>query len=119
MDAINLAEKFKLFDETWHPKVIAQLNNYQVKLVKLEGEFVWHDHADTDELFFCVDGEFHIDFRHGSTHIKAGELCVVPKGVEHRPRAQTLCHVLIFETDGVVNTGNIDSDLQAPVDEWL
>ena len=108
--SINLAEKFALFDDTWAPKVIAAMNDYQIKLVKIEGEFVWHSHADTDELFLCVDGAFDIEFRDGVTTVKAGELCVVPKGVEHKPVATEPCQVIIIEPTGVVNTGDAETE---------
>ncbi len=118
-ESINLAQKLSRFDATWAPKVIAALNDYQIKLVKLEGEFVWHSHDETDELFVCLEGEFDIEFRDGTTTVKAGELCVVPCGVEHRPVARERCHVLIIEPTGVVNTGDADTDRTAPNDEWI
>ena len=118
-DAINLNDKFELFDDTWAPRVIAALNDYQIKAVKIEGEFVWHSHADTDELFFCVYGEFNIEFRDRVTTVKAGELCVVPKGVEHKPVANERCQVIIIEPTGVVNTGDADTERTAPNDQWI
>ena len=117
--SINLEDKFALFDDTWAPKVIAAMNDYQIKLVKLEGEFVWHCHADTDELFLCVAGEFDIEFRDGVTTVKTGELCVVPKGVEHKPVARAGCQVIIIEPTGVMNTGNAETDRTAPNDDWI
>ena len=117
--SINLAEKLDRFEDTWAPKVIAALNDYQLKLVKLEGEFVWHSHAETDELFVCLDGSFDMEFRNGTTTVQAGELCVVPRGVEHKPVARERCHVMIIEPIGVVNTGDADSDRTAPNDEWI
>ncbi len=85
--AINFERKFGLFDEQWQPKVIAELNNYQSKIVKLQGDFIWHDHQDTDEAFIVLEGSLRIDFRDGAVQLSAGELFVVPKGV----RAQALC----------------------------
>ncbi len=115
-DSINLADKFALFDDTWAPRVIAAMNDYQIKLVKLEGEFVWHSHADTDELFLCVAGEFDIEFR---DRVRTGELCVVPRGVEHKPVARAPCQVMIIEPTGVVNTGDADTNRTAPNDQWI
>ena len=86
--AINFAQKYSLFSEQWTPKVIAQMNDYQFKVVKIEGDFVWHSHADTDETFIVLDGALRIDFRDGAVQIGAGEMFVVPKGVEHKPYAE-------------------------------
>ena|SRR5580704_284143 len=83
--AINFARKFGLFDEQWQPKVIAEMNDYQFKIVKLQGDFIWHDHHDTDEAFIVLDGSLRIDFRDGAVQLSAGEMFVVPKGVEHKP----------------------------------
>lgn len=119
VDSINLRDKLALFDETWQPKVIAALNDYQLKLVKLQGEFVWHSHADTDELFICLDGQFDIEFRDHTVTVRAGEICVVPRGVEHKPVAAAECHVMIIEPTGVTNTGDAQSGLTAPNDQWI
>src|ERR1700753_3594454 len=86
--AINFGKKFSLFDEQWQPKVVAEMNDYQFKIVKLEGDFVWHDHRDTDETFIVLEGRLRIDFRDGAVDIAAGEMFVVPKGVEHKPYAE-------------------------------
>src|SRR5437868_12630070 len=86
-EAINLLIKFDRFSEQWKPKVVAEMNDYQFKVVKIEGDFVWHSHADTDETFFVVEGELRIDFRDGAVTIRPGELYVVPRGVEHKPFA--------------------------------
>lgn len=118
--AINLSEKLALFSEHWSPRVIAELNEYQVKLAKLRGEFVWHKHDETDELFICIDGDLTIEFRDGSVELAAGELFVVPRGVEHRPHASNECHVLLIEPRGVTNTGDAaDSDLTAAGNAWI
>jgi mannose-6-phosphate isomerase-like protein (cupin superfamily) len=114
--AINLAEKFAKFSEHWSPKIVARMNDYEFKLVKLQGEFVWHSHADTDEVFIVVDGEMTLHFRDGDVRLRAGEMFVVPKGVEHKPSAAAECRVMLVETAGTVNTGDALSDRTAPVD---
>ena len=110
----NLANKLSLFSEHWSPKIIAELNDYEFKLVKLQGEFVWHSHPDTDEAFLVIDGHMRIDFRDGSVELQAGELYVVPKGIEHKPYADHECSVLLIEPRGVVNTGQAGGELTAP-----
>lgn len=117
--AINLADKFAKFSERWSPRVVAGLNDYQVKLAKIEGEFVWHSHPDTDELFLVLKGEMTIELRDGSATLEEGDLYVVPKGVEHKPRAEHECHLLLLEPRGVVNTGDAQSDLTAENDVWV
>jgi mannose-6-phosphate isomerase-like protein (cupin superfamily) len=104
-DPINLAAKFALFSEQWQPKVIAELNDYQFKLVRLEGDFVWHDHQDTDEAFIVLDGELRIDFRDGAVTLGPNEMFVVPKGVQHKPFAAREVRMLLIEPRGVPNTG--------------
>ena len=117
--SINLAAKFAKFEDQWAPRVIAALNDYQIKLVRVEGEFVWHSHPDTDELFLVLEGNLVIDFRDGMVDIGAEELFVVPKGVEHRPRAQHECLVMLIEPTGVVNTGDAGGGLTAANDIWI
>jgi mannose-6-phosphate isomerase-like protein (cupin superfamily) len=117
--AINLHEKLALFNERWSPRVIAEMNEIQFKLVKLQGAFVWHSHADTDEVFLVVAGEMGIEFRDGRVDLAAGELFVVPKGVEHRPVATQECHVLLVEPRGVVNTGDAGGEMTAGNDVWI
>ncbi|MEM7219604.1 MAG: cupin domain-containing protein [Pseudomonadota bacterium] len=117
--SIRLRDKLREFQDTWSPKVIAGLNDYRVKLAKLDGEFVWHDHPDTDELFLCVEGEFEMHYRDRVERVTEGELVVVPRGVEHKPVARDYCAVLLIEPAGLVNTGDAGGDLTAPVDEWL
>ena len=117
-DAINLASKLASFDAQWSPRVIAEMNDIQFKLVKLEGEFVWHAHADTDEVFLVVDGEMQVGYRDRDVTVRAGELCVVPRGVEHITRAARECHALIIEPRGVVNTGDARNELTADNDVW-
>jgi mannose-6-phosphate isomerase-like protein (cupin superfamily) len=118
-EPINLAEKLAKFSEQWSPRVIAEMNDYQFKLVKLEGEFVWHDHKDTDEAFLVLEGEMEIGFRDRTVTLKAGELFVVPKGVEHITRAARECHALLIEPRGVVNTGDAGGALTAENDRWI
>ncbi|MGA9335001.1 MAG: cupin domain-containing protein [Rudaea sp.] len=116
---INLREKLERFRDHWAPRVIAQMNDYQFKLARIQGEFVWHSHADTDEVFIVVDGEMAIEFRDGSVRLKTGELFVVPKGVEHKPRAASECKIMLVEPRGVVNTGAHGGALTAPNDVWV
>ena len=106
MEKINLASKLALFSDHWSPKVIADLNGQQVKLVKFQGEFVWHHHDDEDELFLVIDGRFRMDFRDREVWLEPGEMIVVPRGVEHRPVADEEVHVLLFEPASTLNTGN-------------
>jgi mannose-6-phosphate isomerase-like protein (cupin superfamily) len=117
--AINLKEKLARFTDHWSPRVVAELNDYQVKLAKVQGEFVWHDHQDTDELFLVVDGELTIEFRDGRVELAAGEMFVVPRGVEHKPYAENECHLLLIEPRGVVNTGDAGGELTAQGDVWV
>lgn len=118
--SINLNEKLGVFSDRWSPKVIAEMNDYQFKLVKIQGEFIWHKHADTDEVFVCLQGSMVIAFRDGQTELHAGEMLVVPKGVEHMPIAKEECHIMLVEPRGVVNTGDAEADdWQAPQDVWI
>ena len=110
LQAISLMDKFSLFDEQWAPRIIAQMNDYHLKLAKLEGEFIWHQHAETDEVFFVVKGELRIEFRDQNVELAAGELCVVPRGVEHRPVAEQECHILLIEPAGTLNTGHVTDE---------
>ena len=119
MNAINLAEKLTLFTEQWSPRVVAEVNDYQFKLVKLQGEFVWHDHTDTDEAFLVLAGEMEIGFRDRTVTLRTGELFVVPRGVEHITRAARECSALIIEPRGVVNTGDAGGRLTARNDVWI
>lgn len=118
--SINFNEMLAKFDEQWSPKVIAEMNDYQFKIVKIEGDFVWHSHADTDETFIVLEGSLRIDFRDGSVNIGAGEMYVVPKGVEHKPFAEQEVKMLLIEPRGVLNTGDEGtSDLTAENDIWI
>ena len=118
-DVINFAEKYALFAEHWKPKVIAEMNDYQFKIAKIHGEFIWHSHADTDEVFFVMDGKIDIAMRDRTVTINTGEMFVVPKGVEHKPIAEEEAQILLIEPRGVVNTGDEKSDLRAENDVWI
>ena len=114
---INLEKKFKKFSDYWSPKVIGEMNDYQFKVAKVQGEFIWHQHLDTDETFFVIQGQLTIEFKDGFVDIEQGEMYVVPRGVEHKPTATKECHIMIIEPKGVTNTGNkIDSKLKADND---
>jgi mannose-6-phosphate isomerase-like protein (cupin superfamily) len=116
---INFARRFGLFAEQWQPKVFAEVNDYQFKLVKLEGDFIWHDHQETDEAFIVLDGSLRIDFRDGAVHLSAAEMFVVPTGVEHKPFAEREVKVLLVEPRGVRNTGDAGSERTAAIDVWI
>lgn len=116
---INLAEKLAKLNEAWSPRVVAELNDYQLKVVKLEGDFVWHSHPDTDEAFILLDGELRIDLRDGAVTLKPGELYVVPKGVEHKPFAAAECSALLIEPRGTPNTGDAGGERTAAQDAWI
>ena len=110
MEKVNLREKFGLFDELWSPKIVGALNGQHVKLAKLKGPFVWHRHDDEDELFLVVKGRLTIQLRDGAVTLEAGEFCIVPRGVEHRPVADEEAHVLLFEPASTRNTGNVQNE---------
>ena len=117
--AINFAEKLALFSEQWAPKVIAEMNDYQFKVVKIEGDFIWHSHADTDETFIVLEGELRIDLREGAVVVRQGEMYVVPKGVEHKPYAEREVKMLLIEPRGVLNTGDQEGERTAINDVWI
>lgn len=119
MDKINLAEKFGLFSDAWHPRIIAELNGQHVKLARLDGEFVWHKHDAEDELFFVVAGRLRMEFRDRAVTLDPGELIVVPAGVEHRPVAEVETQVLLFEPAGTVNTGDARDARRVAELEWI
>ncbi|KAF7764261.1 hypothetical protein PCIT_b0212 [Pseudoalteromonas citrea] len=119
MQKINLAQKFLLFDEQWQPKVVAQMNDYQFKVVKVQGEFVWHQHDHTDETFIVVSGQLNIAFVDEVITLNSGEMIVVPKGVQHKPFAEKECQILIIEPQGVKNTGDAEDALTAKNDVWI
>ncbi|MCP1622661.1 cupin domain-containing protein [Pseudomonas nitroreducens] len=116
---INLQDKLGRITETWQPRVVAEMNDYQFKVVKLHGDFVWHSHADTDETFIVLNGELRIDFRDGPLTLRAGELYVVPRGVEHKPYAEHEVQVMLIEPRGVLNTGEQGGERTAENDRWI
>lgn len=118
-EVVNLEHKFTLFHEQWSPKIIAEMNDYQFKLVKLEGDFIWHNHSETDETFFVMDGTLRIDFEDAQVYVSSGELFVVPRGVRHKPYAEKEVKLLLIEPRGVVNTGYEESDVTAENDVWI
>ncbi|KPA91223.1 MULTISPECIES: cupin domain-containing protein [Pseudomonas] len=119
LQAVNLAHKVSLIDEHWSPKVVAEMNDYQFKVVRIEGEFIWHSHPETDEAFIVLDGTLRIDLPHGSVYVGPGELYVVPRGVEHRTAADSEARLMIIEPRGIVNTGHEGGELTAPNDLWI
>ena len=110
MEKVNLAEKFARFTAHWQPKIVGELNGQQVKLAKFAGAFEWHFHEEEDELFLVVRGRFRMEFRDRDVELEAGEFLIVPRGVEHRPVADTEVEVLLFEPAGTRNTGNVHSE---------
>ena len=116
---INLQEKLSNFTDHWAPKIIAQMNDYHFKLVKFQGDFVWHIHDDTDEVFIVLDGEMSIAFREGTINLKAGEMFVVPKGVEHKPSAENECKTMLVEPAGTLNTGGAGGEMTAKDNVWI
>jgi len=117
--AINFEEKLAKFSEHWSPKIIAQMNDYHFKLVKFQGDFVWHSHDDTDEVFITLDGEMSIEFRDGEVDLKSGEMFVVPRGVEHKPFAEKECKIMLVEPAGTVNTGDTGGEMTAEDNVWI
>lgn len=117
--AVNLEAKLKRIDQQWSPRIIAQLNENHIKLVKIEGEFIWHSHPETDEAFLVLSGEMRILFRDGEVNLKQGELFVVPRCVEHKPVSQSECAILLIEPAGTVNTGDVGGDRTAASDQWI
>ena len=110
MEKVNLAEKFASFAEPWQPRIVGELNGQHVKIVRLLGEFVWHHHEQEDELFLVLEGTIRIEFRDRVVELNEGELCIVPRGVEHRPVAEREAKVLLFEPAATLNTGNVQSE---------
>ena len=117
--SINFNEKFSLFSEQWSPKIIAQMNDYHFKIAKIQGEFVWHNHPETDEVFIVIGGEMEIAFRDSVAALKAGEMIVVPKGVEHKPIAAQECQILMVEPAGTLNTGDAGGDHTLEAVPWI
>lgn len=119
MQAINLESKFGLFSNHWSPRILAQVNDFYVKAAKVQGEFVWHAHPDTDELFMPVKGSVVIQFRDREVLVNPGEMLVVPKGVEHRPVADEECELVVFVRAGTVNTGTAGGELTVTSEPWI
>ena len=119
MNKVNLLEKLSLFSDHWSPKVVGELNGQHVKLVKFQGEFVWHKHDGEDELFLVVNGRFRMDFRDHQVWVEQGEFLIVPRGVEHRPVAEEEVHVLLFEPAATLNTGDVRNERTVDQLEWL
>ena len=117
--AVRLESKLALVRDHWSPKIIARLNNYYFKLVKFEGEFIWHNHPDTDEAFIVIEGSMRIDFRTGSVDLHPGEMVVVPKGIDHKPSAPSECSVMLVEPAGTVNTGEAGGPMTSPEGIWI
>lgn len=117
--AVNISAKLQLLAEHWQPRVIAEMNDYQFKIVKLKGDFIWHDHQGTDETFMVLKGTLRIDFRDGAVNIAEGEMYVVPRGVEHKPYAEGEVQLLLIEPRGVSNTGDMGGERTAPNDAWI
>jgi len=111
MEKVNIREKLALFSDHWNPRVVGELNGQHVKLVKFQGEFVWHHHAGEDELFLVIRGSFRLEFRDRSVTLSAGEFMVVPRGVEHRPVAEQEVEVMLFEPAQIKHTGDVESHL--------
>ena len=118
-EVVDIASKLSAFSQHWSPKVVARLNDYEIKVVKLQGEFVWHTHEETDELFLVVHGELTIQLRDGNVVLRPGQLFVVPRGVEHCPIAEGEVHALLIEPAGVVNTGSAGGARTAAYDDSL
>ena len=116
---INLKSKFDKFHEQWSPKIIAEMNDYHFKLVKIKNEFIWHEHDDTDEVFIVIEGKIGIEFENETIEINEGEMIVVPKGKKHRPFAKKEAKIMLIEPRGVVNTGDIESEITAKSDQWI
>jgi len=117
--AINIGEKLDRIHEQWSPRVIAEMNDYQFKLVRLQGDFIWHDHPETDEAFLVIEGTLRIDFRDGHVDVSAGEMFVVPKGVEHKTSAEKEVKVMLIEPRGILNTGRAGGARTAKNDVWV
>jgi len=117
--AINFKEKLATFSDRWSPKIVAQMNDYHFKLVKIQGDFVWHNHADADEVFIVLDGDVSIEFGDGKVDLRTGEMFVVQKGVEHKPFAEKECSMLLIEPAGTTNTGDAGGALTAEDNVWI
>ena len=119
MNSINIQSKLASFSDHWSPKIIASLNGQEVKLAKFEGSFHWHSHADADEMFLVIEGSFTMEFRDRSVELAEGQMIVVPKGVEHRPVAESECSVMLVEPAGLINTGDGEETEQTTSGTWI
>ena len=119
MEKVNLSQKLTLFDDHWHPRIVGELNDSHVKLVKVQGEFVWHHHEQEDELFLVLNGRLQMQFRDREVWLEEGEFIIVPRGVEHRPVAPEEVHLLLLEPKGTVNTGSATDSEKTAVAEWI
>jgi mannose-6-phosphate isomerase-like protein (cupin superfamily) len=119
IQAINFTEKYTHFDELWSPRIIAQMNDYHFKLARIEGEFIWHSHPETDEVFLVIAGKMRIEFRNQIVQLQTGEMCVVPAGIEHKPVAEEECQILLIEPVGTVNTGDAGGELTKTDEIWI
>ena len=116
---INIADKFSQFTDLWAPKVIARMNDYHFKLARIKGEFIWHSHQETDELFIIMQGEMTIHLREQDVKLKEGEMFVVPKGVEHKPIAKQECQIMVIEPAGTINTGDAGGEMTTQDEVWI
>lgn len=119
MQKINISEKFSLFNEQWTPKIVGELNGQHIKLAKVQGEFVWHNHQEEDELFFVVEGKLNIAFQDRTVELNAGEMLIVPKGVEHKPFAEEEVLLMLFEPAQIKHTGEVKHELTKDKSEWI
>ena len=119
LDKINFQEKYSKFKKHWSPRVIAEMNNYQFKLAKIRGEFVWHNHKDTDETFIVIKGKMSLKFKDGEVMLSEGEMFVVPRGVDHKPCSENECKILVIEPRGVINTGDAGGELTINEEKWI
>jgi mannose-6-phosphate isomerase-like protein (cupin superfamily) len=119
VEAVNLAEKFSRFQDYWQPKIVGEVDDYHVKLVKVKGEFVWHRHDAEDEMFLVVQGRLQIRLRDGEINLNAGEMTIIPHGVEHMPVAAEETHVLLLEREATLNTGNVQNERSVTAEEWI
>ena len=118
-EKINLKDKLSKFSKHWSPRIIAEMNNYQFKVAKIKGEFIWHDHKDTDETFIVIEGNMTIKFRDSEIKLSEGEMYIVPKGIEHKPYADNECKILVIEPRGVINTGDAGGELTIDKEMWI
>ena len=119
MEKVSLDQKFALFNEQWKPKIVGELNGQYVKLGKIEGSFVWHQHEKEDELFLVVKGDMRLEFPDSTVDVGEGEFIIVPRGIQHRPVADKECHILIFEPASTLNTGNVKDEFTVEEPEWI